>query len=239
MDPEVDSQPALFLRLLGSTVDTSSCVSLRGCLAGHDAPRAGFLRCPQAPDDRRHGRHGPEGQFSAGFWWRFHRFSSWTRLSCPLCSSTSFTCPLCATTGASGARDSAGAVLGQGCPCPCCASTRAHGARDSAGAVLGQGCPCPCCASTRAHGARDSAGAVLGQGFLHARCVLCVVSWSRQCSTLFGGSAVAVYHGRRLSLSLRCGSSPWSRLQLIIEIPQFVFGGRCPCLQVFHRCSRG
>ena len=27
--------------------------------------------------------------------------------------------------------------------------------------------------------------------------------------------------------------------QLIIEIPRFVFGGRCPCLQVFHRCSRG
>ena len=67
MDLEVDSRPALFLRLLGSTVDTSSCVSLRGCLAGHDAPRAGFLRCPQAPDARRHGRHGPEGQFSAGF----------------------------------------------------------------------------------------------------------------------------------------------------------------------------
>ena len=55
-------------------------------------------------------------------------------------SSTSFTCPMCATTGSSGARDSAGAVLGQGCPCPCCASTRAHGARDSAGAVLGQVC---------------------------------------------------------------------------------------------------
>ena len=27
--------------------------------------------------------------------------------------------------------------------------------------------------------------------------VLCVVSWSRQCSILFGGSAVAVHHGRR------------------------------------------
>ena len=27
--------------------------------------------------------------------------------------------------------------------------------------------------------------------------------------------------------------------QKTIEIPQFVFGGRCPCLQVFHRCSRG
>ena len=23
------------------------------------------------------------------------------------------------------------------------------------------------------------------------------------------------------------------------DSPQFVFGGRCPCLQVFHRCSRG
>ena len=82
-------------------------------------------------------------------------------------------------------------------------------------------------------------GAVLGQGFLHARCVLCVVSWSRQYSTLFGGSAVAVHHGRRHSLTMRSGSSPWSSLQLIIEIPQFVFGGRCPCLLVFHRCSRG
>ena len=67
MDPQVDSRPALFQRLLGSTVDTSTCVSLRGCLPGHDAPRAGFLRCPQAPDARHHGRNGPEGQFSAGF----------------------------------------------------------------------------------------------------------------------------------------------------------------------------
>ena len=29
-DPQVDSRPALFQRLLGSTVDTSICVSLRG-----------------------------------------------------------------------------------------------------------------------------------------------------------------------------------------------------------------
>ena len=64
----------------------------------------------------------------------------WTTRKFSRFSSTSFTCPLCATTGASGARDSAGAVLGQGCPCPCCATTRAHGARDSAGAVFGQGC---------------------------------------------------------------------------------------------------
>ena len=42
--------------------------------------------------------------------------------------------------------------------------------------------------------------------------VLRVVSWSRQCSTLFGGSAVAVHHGRRHSLSMRSGSFPWSCL---------------------------
>ena len=59
-----------------------------------------------------HGRYGPQG---------FSRPSS-----------MSFIRPPCATTGASGARDSAGAVLGQGCPCPCCDTTRAHGARDSA-----------------------------------------------------------------------------------------------------------
>ena len=34
---------------------------------GHDAPRAVFLRCPQAPDARHHGRYGPEGQFYARF----------------------------------------------------------------------------------------------------------------------------------------------------------------------------
>ena len=37
-----------------------------------------------------------------------------------------------------------------------------------------------------------------------------VVVMSRQCSTLFGVSAVAVHHGRRHSLSIRRGSSPWS-----------------------------
>ena len=42
--------------------------------------------------------------------------------------------------GASGARHSAGAVLGRGCLCPCCAMTRAHGARDSAGAVHSSSC---------------------------------------------------------------------------------------------------
>ena len=36
-------------------------------LPGHYAPRAVFLRCPQAPDVRHHGRYGPEGQFFARF----------------------------------------------------------------------------------------------------------------------------------------------------------------------------
>ena len=36
-------------------------------LPSHDAPRAVFLRCPQAPDARHHGRYGPEGQFYARF----------------------------------------------------------------------------------------------------------------------------------------------------------------------------
>ena len=42
--------------------------------------------------------------------------------------------------------------------------------------------------------------------------VLCVVLRSRQCCTLFGGSAVAAHHGRRLSLFMRSGSPPWSCL---------------------------
>ena len=36
-------------------------------LPGHDAPRAVFLRCPQALDARQHGQYGPEGQFYARF----------------------------------------------------------------------------------------------------------------------------------------------------------------------------
>ena len=42
--------------------------------------------------------------------------------------------------------------------------------------------------------------------------VLRVVLRSRQCCTLFGGSAGAVHHGRRLSLLMRSGSHPWSCL---------------------------
>ena len=40
--------------------------------------------------------------------------------------------------------------------------------------------------------------------------VLRVVSWSRQCS--IGGSAAAGHHGRRHSLLIRRGRSPWSWL---------------------------
>ena len=35
-------------------------------LPGHDASRAVFLRCPQAPDARHHGRYGQEGQSTTG-----------------------------------------------------------------------------------------------------------------------------------------------------------------------------
>ena len=56
--------------------------------------------------------------------------------------------------------------------------------------------------------------------------VLCVASWFRQCRKLFGDSTGAAHHhGRRLS------HGPF--IQQIIEISlSFVFGGRCPCLQV-------
>ena len=43
------------------------CSMYNAGFAGVDAPRAVFLRCPQAPDARHHGRHGPEGQFSVRF----------------------------------------------------------------------------------------------------------------------------------------------------------------------------
>ena len=34
------------------------------------------------------GEGGVVDSFLRGFWWRFHRCSSWTRLSCPLCAMT-------------------------------------------------------------------------------------------------------------------------------------------------------
>ena len=53
--------PSYFNAMLGSTGDTSLCVRLRRLVfSGYDAPRAVFLRCPQAPDACHHGRYGPE-----------------------------------------------------------------------------------------------------------------------------------------------------------------------------------
>ena len=49
--------------------------------------------------------------------------------------------------------------------------------------------------------------------------VLRVVSWSRQCSTLIGGSAVAVHHGRRHSLYAQWQFSMVLFVQKTIEIP--------------------
>ena len=66
------------------------------------------------------------------------------------------------------------------------------------------------------HGPQDSFGGsqvqFLDKVFYMLVVVLRVVSWFRQCSTLFGGSAVAVHHGRRHSLLIRRGRSPWSWL---------------------------
>ena len=52
--------------LVQQWIQVSASVYVAG-LPGHDAPRAVFLRCPQAPDARHHGRYGPEGQFYARF----------------------------------------------------------------------------------------------------------------------------------------------------------------------------
>ena len=83
-------------------------------------------------------------------------------------------------------------------------------------------------------------GAVLGQGFLHAH-------WCAQSGVMVQTVQYTIWRFRSFSSS-RSSTPPidaqWQfpmvlTFQLIIEIPQFVFGGRCPCLQVFHRCSRG
>ena len=78
MDPEVDSRPALFWRLLGSTVDTSLCVRLRrlyfSVMLGSTVDTSLCVRLRrlvflvtihrlQAGDARHHGQYGPEGQF--------------------------------------------------------------------------------------------------------------------------------------------------------------------------------
>ena len=60
----------------GSSGRFSTCSF--SAFAVHDAPRAVFLRCPQAPDARHHGGMDQKDSFLRGFWWRFHRCSSWS-----------------------------------------------------------------------------------------------------------------------------------------------------------------
>ena len=46
-------------------------------------------RTPHTPHNTTHTTpHTQKDSFMRGFWWRFHRCSSWTRLSCPLCATT-------------------------------------------------------------------------------------------------------------------------------------------------------
>ena len=52
---------SFFNAMLGSTVDTSLRQTTEAGFTGYVAPRAVFLRCPQAPDACHHGRFGPEG----------------------------------------------------------------------------------------------------------------------------------------------------------------------------------
>ena len=52
---------SFFNAMLGSTVDTSLRQTAEAGFTGYVAPRAAFLRCPQAPDACHHGRYGPEG----------------------------------------------------------------------------------------------------------------------------------------------------------------------------------
>ena len=77
-------------------------------------------------------------------------------------------------------------------------------------------------------------GAVLGQGFLHARC--CAT-----CGVMVQTVQYTVWRFRSCSSS-RSSTLPFDAqwqfpmvlfVQKTIEFPQFVFGGRCPCLQVF------
>ena len=52
---------SFFNAMLGTTVDTSLRQTTEAGFTDYDAPRAVFLRCPQAPDACHHGRYGPEG----------------------------------------------------------------------------------------------------------------------------------------------------------------------------------
>ena len=79
MDPQVDSRPALYQRLLGSTLNTSLCVSPRGWSSWSQCTSCCIPSLSQAQDARLHGRHGPQNILEV------NRCSSWTRFStCPL-----------------------------------------------------------------------------------------------------------------------------------------------------------
>ena len=81
-------------------------------------------------------------------------------------------------------------------------------------------------------------GAVLGQGFLHARCcAMCGVLVQTVHYTVWRFRSCSSSRSSTLPFDAQWQFSMVQTFQLIIEIPQFVFGGRCPCLQVFHRCS--
>ena len=80
-----------------------------------------FLVCLRAQDARHHGRYGPQGIFRALLPRRSHARCVQRQV------------PLVLETVQAQFSDRVARA-------PCCATTRAHGARDSAGAVLGQGC---------------------------------------------------------------------------------------------------
>ena len=72
-------------------------------LPGHDAPRAVFLRCPQAPDARHHGRYGPEGQFCARFLVAFPQVQLLDEVVVPVLCNNTCPSPAAHSGGAAGA----------------------------------------------------------------------------------------------------------------------------------------
>ena len=124
----------------------------------------------------------------------------WTTRNFSRFSSTSFTCPLCATTGASGARDSAGAVLGQGCPCPCCATTRAHGARDSRRWLTSLRHAATSSCSSRAENSR------------YAQCKLCTFVSFPQVQLL-----------DKVVVPVVCNDNALVQMRITVEVPQLQF----------------
>ena len=72
-------------------------------LPGHDAPRAVFLRCPQAPDARHHGRYGPEGQFYARFLVAFPQVQLLDEVVVPVLCNNTCSSPAAHSGGAAGA----------------------------------------------------------------------------------------------------------------------------------------